>query len=899
MNTPLQCLLVEDSADDAELLLRELRTGGFDVTWERVETAAAMRAALDRQPWDLIIADYSMPQFSGLAALEVLNASGLDLPFIMISGTMGEEQVVTAMRAGVHDYFIKGRLAHLIPAVERELHNAAARRAQQRTETALNSSEVRYRGLFEAAKDGILILDAETGLIVDVNPFLIHLLGFSHEVFLGKKIWELGFFKDIVANQDNFAVLQQQEYIRYEDMALETSDGRRIEVEFISNLYLVNQQKVIQCFIRDISHRKRAEAALRASNEKYRGLFESSCDALMTAEPPSWRFTSGNPATVKMFGTKNEGEFISHEPWKLSPERQPDGRESAEKAKEMFETAVREGSCFFEWRHRRIGGEEFPATVLLSRMESAGKVSIQATVRDVTERRRAEEYQARLAMAVEQAAETIVITDTSGTILYVNPAFEKITGYTRAEAYGQNPRVLKSGQHDAEFYRKLWAQLTAGQVWSGHIINKRKNGTLFEEEATISPVLDAAGKIINYVAVKRDVTREVALEEQNRQAAKMEAVGRLAGGVAHDFNNKLQIIMFNLEMLLNEVPAGHEFRAGLLDIQEAAQHSAALTRQLLTFSRKQAIEPVLLDLNTATAVSLKMLGRLVGENIQLQLVAPVAEETVFIDPGQLDQLLANLVVNARDAIPGTGTITIDLTHRTLAETDCRDRTDFVQPGEYVVLTVRDNGVGMAPEIQAHIFEPFFTTKAVGKGTGLGLATVYGIVKQNHGAITVQSAPGQGTTFSIYLPRAAAAVSASVGKIAEPMPTGTETILVVEDEASVLDLIRRTLALQGYKVLAAVTPHLAVRLCQQHPEPIHLLLTDVVMPEMDGHELSEHIQALRPNIRILFMSGYSSEVMEQHGHLPTDLHVLQKPFNAAALAQRVRAALDAPPPMKNK
>ena len=513
---------------------------------------------------------------------------------------------------------------------------------------------------------------------------------------------------------------------------------------------------------------------------------------------------------------------------------------------------------------------------------------------EIAERKRTEEARARLVTAVEQAAEAIVITDANAIMLYANPAFEKITGYTRQEAHGQNPRLLKSGQHDAEFYRRMRAVLTAGGVWRGHLINRRKDGTLYEEDATISPVRNAAGAIVNYVAVKRDVSREVELEAQNRQAAKMEAVGKLAAGVAHDFNNKIQIILGSVEIIRYHLPPDHPILADIQEIQNAARRSADLTRQLLAFSRQQAIAPMVLDVNAMISGSLKMLGRLIGENIQLNFTEARDDWSVFMDPGQLDQLLANLAVNARDAIAGTGTISIAATTRTLLAADCRAQPAFVPPGDYVVLTVRDDGSGMPPEIQAHIFEPFFTTKGVGKGTGLGLATVYGIIQQNHGAITVQSAPGQGTTFTIYLPRASEAASAAEPDIAERPRLSTETVLVVEDEESLLNQVQRTLALQGYNVLTAVTPRLALQLSQQYPEPIHLLLTDVIMPGMGGKELAAGIQELRPGLRVLYMSGYPAESLEQQGHLPAGLPVLPKPFTGEVLAQRVRAALDAPP-----
>ena len=517
------------------------------------------------------------------------------------------------------------------------------------------------------------------------------------------------------------------------------------------------------------------------------------------------------------------------------------------------------------------------------------------TFANITARKRADEAQARLATAVEQAAETIVITDPQGTIVYANPAFEKITGYTRTEALGQNPRLLKSGKHDAAFYTSMWETLQSGQVWSGHIINKRKDGKLIEEEATLSPVFDAMGKLINFVAVKRDVTHEVALEAQNRQAAKMEAIGQLAGGVAHDFNNKLQIILGCAEVILDGLPEDHALRADLQEIQHAASHSADLTRQLLAFSRKQMITPVVLDVNATLSGSMKMFTRLLGENIRLSFTLARDNWRVFMDPTQFDQLLANLTVNARDAIAGTGNISIAVANVSFRENDGSDKPDFVAPGDYVTLSISDDGVGMSQEIQSHIFEPFFTTKGVGKGTGLGLATVYGIVKQNHGSITVQSAPGQGTTFTIYLPRVAAPEpTADAAKAAAHKPTGTETILLVEDEDSVLTLVTRTLEQQGYKVLTAATPQAALEICKTFKEKIHLLLTDVIMPVIGGKELADRVEALRPDIRVLFMSGYTADIMELHGHLPDGIRILQKPFTGATLAQRIRAALDAHP-----
>ena len=764
--------------------------------------------------------------------------------------------------------------------------------ARKQEAAALSASELRYRRLFESAKDGILILDAETGMVVDVNPFLVVLLGLTHTAFLGKKVWELGFFKDIAANAAKFAELQAKDYVRYEDLPLETADGRKIDVEFVSNVYLVNGQRVIQCNIRDITARKRTEEALRAA----RKITEDILNAIPVRvfwKDKQLAYLGCNLAFARDAGLAAPEDLIGKD------DTQMGWREQAEKYRaddyQVIETGV--AKLLLEETQTTPTGKTI--TLLTSKLplhDTHGAIcGVLGIYMDITERKRAIESQARLATAVEQAAETIVITDPQGTILYANPAFEKITGYTRQEAHGQNPRVLKSGKHDAEFYRTMWAALKAGQVWRGHLINKRKDGVFYEEEATISPVLDAAGKIINYVAVKRDVTREVALEAQNRQAEKLGAVGQLAGGVAHDFNNKLQIILGSVEMILQALPPDDLLHADLRDVQEAALQSADLTRQLLAFSRKQAISPVMLDVTATISGSLKMLGRLIGENIRLNFAVSRSDWRVFMDPSQLDQILANLAVNARDAIAGTGTISIAASQCTIETSDGRDKAEAVAPGDYVVLTFRDDGAGMTPEVQAHIFEPFFTTKGVGAGTGLGLATVYGIVQQNNGAIAVHSTPGAGTTFTIYLPRTAAVIPSIVEVKAQP-PKGTETILLAEDDENVLTLVQRALAKLGYTILPTLSPQLALEVCAQHPGPIHLLLTDVIMPKMSGKALAESVQKLRPEIQVLYMSGYPADIMEQQGQLPAGLHVLAKPFNSTLLAQSVRAALDTAQPM---
>ena len=626
---------------------------------------------------------------------------------------------------------------------------------------ALQDSEKRYRRLFESARDGILILDAHTGVIVDVNPFMMQILGYSHDEFCGKHLWEIGAFKDITASKIAFDTLQNNNYIRYDDLPLKTSDGRIVDVEFVSNIYLVDHSQVIQCNIRDITQRKKTEA--------------------------------------------ERSRFLS---------------------------------------------------------------------------------------AIEQAGEMIVITDLDGIISYVNPAFERETGYSMDEAIGKNMRMLKSGKQSTDFYQNLWKTISGGSTFKGRMVNRRKDGTFFTEAATISPVRNPSGQIVNYVAVKRDITEHLQLEARFQQAQKMESVGRLAGGVAHDYNNMLSVIIGHTELALDKVDPSDPLHDDLNEIYRAAGRSTEITRQLLAFARKQTISPKVIDVNETVEGILKMIQRLIGEDIDLVWLPEEGLWPVKMDTAQIDQILANLCVNARDALSDVGKITIETHMVTIDEEYCAYNPGFI-PGDFVMLAVSDDGCGMNKEVLDNIFEPFFTTKDLGKGTGLGLATVFGIIKQNNGFINVYSEPEIGTTFKIYLQRHVGEAVLKREADTDVIPPGRgETVFLLEDEPAILKIGHAILKSLGYKVLTANSADEALRLAKEYKDVIHLLITDVVMPGMNGRDLADQMHLLYPDLKTLFMSGYTSDVIAHRGVLEMGVNFLQKPFSIKGIAAKVREVLSA-------
>jgi two-component system, cell cycle sensor histidine kinase and response regulator CckA len=649
--TAIRVLLVEDSDDDAELVVRALKRGQYEVYFERVQTREDMALALDRRPWDVVVSDYAMPEFDAPSAFRVLRERALDIPFIIVSGTVGEETAVEAMKLGVDDYLLKGKLTRLVPAIDRELRERQLRKdsdaALRRTEKQLRDSETRFRALIER-NAALISLLAPDGTTLYMSPAVERTLGGRPEDYLGKSAFDF----------------------------IHPHDRDRVRNEMA-------------------------------------GLLENPSETIQS-----------------------------------------------------------------EFRATHVDG-------------------------------------------------SIRWLDATATNLLADPAVRAIVGNFRD-------------------------------------VSERKGAE---------------------AALRRT-------EDQLRQAQKMDAIGNLAGGVAHDFNNLLSVILSYSSLLAEDMTASDPRRADLLEIEAAGRRAVDLTRQLLAFGRQQILQPRVVNLNDTVAGMEKMLRRLIGEDVELAVLPGAALGKVKVDPGQIEQVVMNLAVNSRDAMPAGGKLTIETGN---VELDRKYASEHVgaSPGPHVMLAVTDTGCGMDKPTQARMFEPFFTTKEKGKGTGLGLATVFGIVRQSGGNVWVYSEPGKGTTFKVYFPCTDQAVA---GETFSSMPPpgamrGTETILLVEDEERVRVLARTVLRRYGYHVLDAQSGGDALLICEQHTAVIHIMVTDVVMPRMSGRQLADRLHALRPEMKVLYMSGYTDNSIVHHGVLDSGVAFLQKPITPEALARKVREVLD--------
>jgi two-component system, cell cycle sensor histidine kinase and response regulator CckA len=1151
MNRPLRVLNIEDSERDVELLRRHLSRAGYDLTIDRVDTAEEMKAALETAQWDVVLCDYSMPQFNALRALALVKEMELDIPFIIISGTVGEAVAVEAMRAGAHDYLMKDNLVRLGPTIEREMHEAENRRARRRAEAALRESEDRYRDLVEHSHDLICTHDLQ-GRILSINKEAARLLGYDSDILLGRNVREaiLPDFRDAF---DHYIAKLEEEGIASGVMNIETRTGEKRIWEYTNTLRTEGvPAPIVRGRAQDVTEQRRAESALKASEAELRALFEAMTDVILVldAEGRYLKIAPTDPAFLykpsdDLIGKKLDQVFAKHETdffldhirraldegqmhrveyrlqinqkemWfdgSVAPmskdsvlwiARDTTERKRAEQVKEQLtaqveeqrqrlkniianvpgvvwetrgkpgdgtqridfisdyigtmlgydmdewlagpnfwrsiihpddrERAAREsaarfafgkGSSTIEFRWVAKDGHEVCvesrfAVVTDNEGRAAG---LRGVITDITERKRAEEQlresEERYRVVAETATDVIITIDENSNILFANGAVERVFGYAVSELLDKQltmlmpeylrhvheaaignyvqtgrkhinwesvelPGLHRSGRkipleisfgeftrngrrfftgiarditerkrvehelskseeryrdivenaHDIIYSHDLQGNYTsinnAGVQISGYSREEALSMNLVQAvapeslekaremiarklagETVTAYELEIVAKNGHHVAVEvnsklvfqdgapvgvqgiaRDVTERKQLEEQFRQSQKMEGIGQLAGGIAHDFNNLLTAITGYSELSMKRLRAEDPLLSNLQEIKKAGDRAATLTRQLLAFSRKQVLQPKVLDLNAVVSDLEKMLRRLIGEDIELRTVLEPQVGSIKVDPGQIEQIIMNLAVNARDAMPQGGKLIIETKNIILDDEYARTHI-AVTPGPFVMLAVSDSGTGIDPQTQSRMFEPFFTTKEVGKGTGLGLSTVYGIVKQSNGNIWVYSEVGVGTTFKIYLPRTDESLQVYKRESdPEEFLRGTETVLLAEDEDVVRKLACHVLRLYGYQVLEAADGNDALLICESHPAPIHLLITDVIMPAMSGRALASRVTELRPDMQVLYMSGYTDNAIVHHGVLDEGTNFIQKPFSTDVFAIRVREILN--------
>jgi two-component system, cell cycle sensor histidine kinase and response regulator CckA len=769
---------------------------------------------------------------------------------------------------------------------------------RKRAEKITAETEARYHTLFMDFQDAIFINYDDK--VAVVNQACVDLFGAtSEEDLLGKSHVELFTPEYQEITQKRIEQLRNSKQpVPPIEKKIVRFDGATVDVEVTASPFPFRGATAIHVILRDITERKQKEAALQESERRFRLLFESLSDAVLIRSDND-KFILANPAASEMLGYSHE-ELLQMGPLDIVA---PEYKALRPKLQAKLETG---SVALFESMLVNHNGRKIPVEVNSRQILFEGGPSVISIIRDITDRKVAEEAlresEQRHRLLAENTLDPIWQMDMNLRFTYVNPASE-IFGFTQEEytgTYLHEHCTPEAMAYMAEILNEAISNKHGSAMFETEVLHR--DGYPIPVEIHGRLLFDEAGEPVCIQGVTRDMReRKKALKEQQLlqeqliQSQKMESIGLLAGGVAHDFNNMLGIIVGNIELAMSQVDEDSTIYADLQEARKAAKHSVGITRQLLTFARKEKTVPVALELNQSLENMLKILRHLIGETITLQWEPHANPDRVMMDPTQIDQMMTNLCVNARDALGERGAITIKTSNSFLDEHFCNKHTDLI-PGDYVTVSVQDTGCGMSEDTIAHIFEPFFTTKEHGKGTGLGLATIYGIVKQSGGAIEVTSAPGTGTTFTIHLP--AVSIESAVDHDSREYTLsdilkGHETILLVEDESGILRLCRAVLEKMGYTVLAADSPLVALRLAEEYPDDIHLIVTDVVMPEMNGPQLAQKIAIARPDIRCLYMSGYTADIIDQHKLKAQKIYCLEKPFSPHKLAVKVREVLSAP------
>lgn len=754
--------------------------------------------------------------------------------------------------------------------------------------TAVKKQEARFTALIQKASDLITVHDA-TGRCLYNTPSVDVGLGYPSGFFIGKNAFDFVHPHDRdLASRVFSSVLHDEAPNFPQEYRFRKADGSWICLEAVgSNLLDDPNIGGIVITSRDISARKAAEEALRESEEKFRALAEKSIVGIYLIQDGLFRYVNGMFADIFEYRVEEMIDKITVEEV-IHPENWPLVQENLRK---RLEGEIK--SLHYEIRVCTKSNKIKNVEIYSSQTLYRAKPAVIGTVLDVTERKRALEDLRRLSIAIEQAAEDIIITDPEGTIQYVNPAFETITGYTRQEAIGQTPRLLKSGIHDDAFYKQLWNTIKGGNLWTGRITNRRKDGVLIQEDAIISPLMDSFNEISGYVALKRDVTQIVWLEGQYRQAQKMEAIGTLAGGIAHDFNNILTAILGFTDIALMDPTLSDRLRNHLGQVYKAGERARDLVQQILTFSRQSDEKPRPIRVSPIVKEALKLLRASLPSTISIHQDIQTEPDTVLADATQIHQILMNLCTNASQAMPnGKGDLTVTLTTAAVNPMDELVLHHHVSPGTFLHLSVSDTGEGIAPEIMNRIFDPFFTTKKIGEGTGMGLSVVYGIVKSYRGTVTVESEPRKGSVFHVYIPLLAEERPETSSGKTMPIVGGTERILFVDDEENLVELGKEILAGLGYSVEGKTSSVEVLEIFRTRSRDFDLVITDMTMPNMTGSELAQGLLYIRPDLPVILCTGFSETITPEAAKRIGIKEFIMKPLIKQQLAAAIRRVLDA-------
>jgi PAS domain S-box-containing protein len=755
----------------------------------------------------------------------------------------------------------------------------------ERVEAAerLRSSEEMTRALLDATTD-IAFLVSLDGRLLTLNRNVVQTFGLEEEALRGENV-------SMFLPEAGLSLFTAH----LEDAARRVLPAR-YETILHRRLYDINIHPVVEhdgrvirlaVFMRDVTALRETERALDESERTFMEIFQASSDSAILIE--NGLVIDCNAAALRLMGFDRAEEYIGSSPDATSPEYQPDGRLSVEKAEEVQVIALREGAHQFEWVQLRKDGKELLLNVNLTAIPLYGRRILHSVSRDFGAVRRAQEERTRLATAIEQAEESVMVTDTSGRIEYVNPAFERVSGYPAAAVLGRTTSFLHSGRHSDAFYQELWDTISDGRTWQGRFINRKSDGTLFHEDATISPVRDEEGRIINFVALKRDVTREILLEQQLRQAQKMQAIGTLAGGIAHDFNNILSLIVGHAEVGRGQLEPNHAGRENLEQILKASQRAADLVAQVLTFSRREEQERQLTRIDVIVREVARFFRATLPANVRLRHHIQRKPGLVFADPTQVHQVVMNLCTNGFQAMRETGgmlTLTLDTVD---LEAPYYVDAGEIRTGRYVHLAVSDTGEGMEPEVIQRVFEPFFTTNPAGEGTGLGLPVVHGIVTGSDGAIRIDSAVGQGATMHVYLPYHEQGQADDLEAAAEARG-GTERVFVVDDDEGIATIIAYNLRRAGYTVETFENPESALVAVHTANPPVDVVITDYMMPEMNGVELARRIHETRQELPVILMSGYTDLARRKPDAGEHIRGFVRKPPTTVKLCEAIRNAL---------